>query len=43
MELGVGLYVIPLGMIANPHLIQLETNLPGAINRRQKPRHIGLR
>ena len=31
MALGVGLYVIPLGMIANPLLIQLETNLPGAL------------
>jgi TRAP-type uncharacterized transport system fused permease subunit len=31
MALGVGLYVIPLGMIANPLLIQLETDLPGAL------------
>jgi hypothetical protein len=31
MALGVGLYVIPLGMIANPQLIQLETGLPGAL------------
>ena len=31
MALGVGLYVIPLGMIANPLLIQLETDLIGAL------------
>ena len=31
MALGVGLYVIPLGMIANPALIQLETDVFGAI------------
>jgi TRAP-type uncharacterized transport system fused permease subunit len=31
MALGVGLYVIPLGMIANPQLIRLETDLPGAL------------
>ena len=31
MALGVGLYVIPLGMIANPGLIQLETDLTGAL------------
>jgi len=31
MALGVGLYVIPLGMIANPQLIQLETDIPGAL------------
>ena len=31
MALGVGLYVIPLGMIANPELIRLETDLGGAM------------
>ena len=31
MALGVGLYVIPLGMIANPALIQLETDFGGAL------------
>jgi TRAP-type uncharacterized transport system fused permease subunit len=31
MSLGVGLYVIPLGMIANPQLIQLETDILGAL------------
>jgi len=31
MALGVGLYVIPLGMIANPQLIRLETDLVGAL------------
>jgi TRAP-type uncharacterized transport system fused permease subunit len=31
MALGVGLYVIPLGMIANPQLIQLETDILGAL------------
>jgi len=31
MALGVGLYVIPLGMIANPQLIRLETDLLGAL------------
>jgi TRAP-type uncharacterized transport system fused permease subunit len=31
MALGVGLYVIPLGMIANPLLILLETDLSGAL------------
>jgi TRAP-type uncharacterized transport system fused permease subunit len=31
MALGVGLYVIPLGMIANPSLIQLETDLAGSL------------
>ena len=31
MALGVGLYVIPLGMIANPALIQLESNFGGAL------------
>ncbi|MFT5115518.1 MAG: TRAP transporter 4TM/12TM fusion protein [Parasphingorhabdus sp.] len=31
MALGIGLYVIPLGMIANPLLIQLETNVLGAL------------
>jgi len=31
MALGVGLYAIPLGMIANPSLIRLETDLLGAL------------
>ena len=31
MALGVGLYVIPLGMIANPLLIRLETDVLGAL------------
>jgi len=31
MALGVGLYVIPLGMIANRQLIRLETDLAGAL------------
>ena len=31
MALGVGLYVIPLGMIANPQLIQLQSDLPAAL------------
>ncbi|MDJ0777701.1 MAG: TRAP transporter fused permease subunit [Gammaproteobacteria bacterium] len=31
MALGVGLYVIPLGMIANPALIRLETDVSGAL------------
>jgi TRAP-type uncharacterized transport system fused permease subunit len=26
MALGIGLYIIPLGMIANPDLIRLQTN-----------------
>jgi TRAP-type uncharacterized transport system fused permease subunit len=30
MALGIGLYVIPLGMIANPGLIRLETDVTGA-------------
>lgn len=30
MALGVGLYAIPLGMIANPLLIRLETDVLGA-------------
>lgn len=31
MALGVGLYVIPLGMIANPALLGLANNLPAAL------------
>ena len=31
MAPGVGLYVIPLGMIANPGLIRLETDVGGAL------------
>ena len=31
MSLGIGLYVIPLGMIANPALIQLNTNTFAAL------------
>ena len=31
MALGVGLYVIPLGMIANPGLIQLEAAVGSAL------------
>lgn len=31
MALGIGLYLIPLGMIANPDLIGLQTNLSGSI------------
>lgn len=31
MALGLGLYVIPLAMIANPDLIALETNMPAAL------------
>jgi len=31
MALGVGLYIIPLGMIANPQLIQLSTDPLGAL------------
>ena len=30
MALGIGLYVIPLGMIANPDIIRLETHIAGA-------------
>lgn len=30
MALGIGLYIIPLGMIANPDLIRLKTNAMGA-------------
>ena len=31
MALGVGLYVIPLGMIANPALLGLASDLPAAL------------
>lgn len=31
MALGIGLYIIPLGMIANPDLIRLQTNTLGAV------------
>ena len=31
MALGVGLYIIPLAMIANPQLIQLGQDIPGAV------------
>ncbi len=31
MALGIGLYIIPLGMIANPALIQLNTNIFAAL------------
>jgi len=31
MALGVGLYIIPLGMIANPQVIQLDTDILGAL------------
>lgn len=31
MALGVGLYIIPLAMIANPQLIRLETDVTGAL------------
>lgn len=31
MALGIGLYVIPLGMIANPDVLRLQTNLLGSI------------
>jgi|TARA_B110000908_G_C10261501_1_gene459604 TRAP transporter 4TM/12TM fusion protein len=31
MALGIGLYIIPLGMIANPDLIRLQTNTVGAV------------
>ena len=31
MALGVGLYLVPLGMVANPALIELSTNPLGAI------------
>jgi hypothetical protein len=31
MALGVGQHVIPLGMIVNPQLIQLETDVLGAL------------
>ncbi|MCG8511473.1 MAG: TRAP transporter large permease subunit, partial [Rhodospirillales bacterium] len=31
MALGVGLYLVPLGMVANPALIMLETDVTGAL------------
>jgi TRAP-type uncharacterized transport system fused permease subunit len=31
MALGIGLYIIPLGMIANPEILELSTNLSGAL------------
>ncbi len=31
MALGVGLYIIPLGMIANPEILQLGTNIGSAL------------
>lgn len=31
MALGIGLYIIPLGMIANPDLIRLKTNVLAAV------------